>query len=500
LPASTIAFSGVSNSTIITGGTGALGVVVTNAAAAGANNLNYTLNAIVQSGSATLGAITSGTGSLVPSASQSCTVPATSTNLGHNTISFTATDPNASNSPQSTTAILTVLDHSNASLSSTATQTSQTINFGNVLRGATIPSQDFTIYNRAANTSAAYTANLKLTGFTPAGDSALTTNLASFNGLVAGSGTICTASLNTSNYTTTGVTTIIMSASQLADDSTASGVGNNNNGGITVTLEGNVGNAAADMSNSQTSFGPALTAPVAQNTSYANLESKPTASTGSGGYSMIGSIATILAGTNSSSGSAQTVSMQWRTQTQAERTGPRLLSDVLDLTGMTYSGDETSSFVLQMTYDANLLPGGASSEGSLASSKLILLESLDPNTDEWENAINENIGINQGIFHLAAWVPGDMTLGDWGINTSSHTVWAVLDHNSEFAVATPEPSTLALLAAGSIGLVAYGVRRRRLARNTAQSPDFERLRNDGPPILVLPLRSSYPTNAARRAA
>jgi hypothetical protein len=68
-------------------------------------------------------------------------------------------------------------------LSSTATQTSQTINFGNVLRGATIPSQNFTIYNLAANTSAAYTTNLKLTtGFTTTGDGALTTNLAPFNG------------------------------------------------------------------------------------------------------------------------------------------------------------------------------------------------------------------------------------------------------------------------------------------------------------------------------
>ena len=84
-------------------------------------------------------------------------------------------------SVQTTTATLTVLDHSNASLSSTATQTTQTINFGNVLRGATIPSQCFSIYNRAANTSATYTANLKLTtGFTTTGDGALTTNLAPF--------------------------------------------------------------------------------------------------------------------------------------------------------------------------------------------------------------------------------------------------------------------------------------------------------------------------------
>ena len=86
----------------------------------------------------------------------------------------------------STTATFTVLDHSNASLSSGSNQTSQTINFGNVLRGATIPSQSFTIYNRAANTAAAYTANLKLTRLHDSGDPALTTNLSTFSGLAAG--------------------------------------------------------------------------------------------------------------------------------------------------------------------------------------------------------------------------------------------------------------------------------------------------------------------------
>ncbi len=80
-----------------------------------------------------------------------------------------------------------------------------------------------------------------------------------------------------------------------------------------VTLQGNVGNATADNSNSQTAFGPALTATVAPNASYANLESKTTATSGSGGQGMAGSTATILAGTNSS-GSAQTVGMAWRTR------------------------------------------------------------------------------------------------------------------------------------------------------------------------------------------
>ena len=135
-----------------------------------------------------------------------------------------------------------------------------------------------------------------------------------------------------------------------------SGAGNNNNGGITVTLEGNVGNATADKSNSQSSFGTPLTAPVAQNASYANLESTVMATTGSGGYGMVGSTATILAGTNSS-GSAQTVSMQWRTQTQTERTSPALVSDIVQLSGMAFSGSQTSPFVLQMTYNPSFRSG-----------------------------------------------------------------------------------------------------------------------------------------------
>ena len=183
-PLATISLGSVSNATIITGGTGSFGLNILNSAPTGGNNLNYTLGATVQSGSATLG---SASGSLAPSTSQACTVSATSTNLGINTVSLTASDPNSSNLSQTSNVTLTVLDHSNASLSSTATQTSQTLYFGNVLKGATIPSQSFTIYNLAANTSAAYTANLKLTtGFTTTGDGAMSTNLSTFNGLQAG--------------------------------------------------------------------------------------------------------------------------------------------------------------------------------------------------------------------------------------------------------------------------------------------------------------------------
>jgi hypothetical protein len=174
---------------------------------------------------------------------------------------------------------------------------------------------------------------------------------------------------------------------------------------------------------------------------------------------MVGSTATILAGTNGS-GSGQTVSMAWRTQTQAERYNRELTSDVLRLTGMTFSGtNQTSPFVLQMGYDPSLLPLGADSEGLWATKKGIYLVWLDPATSRWENAIEGNIGVNAGGFHLEAWPSGDITLGDWGVDTDHHTVWAVLDHNSDFAV-VPEPSIFALLGAGAVALLGCAWRRR----------------------------------------
>ncbi len=62
---------------------------------------------------------------------------------------------------------------------------------------------------------------------------------------------------------------------------------------------------------------------------------------------------------------------------------------------------------------------------------------------------------------------------------------------------TPEPSTLALLGTGTLGLLGYGLRRRRLAKRAAKQTAFYQPEDDARAILSLP---SCWTEPVRRAA
>lgn len=157
----TIALASSGSATIISGGSATLGMTVSNSPSSGCN-LNYTLSAAVVSGSAALGTICSGTGSLAPGGSQSCTVSATSTTLGVTTISFTGSDPNSSNLSQTSTATLTVLDHAAAAFANGSTVLN--LSFGTVQRGT------HAVQFQIENLPAAYRAGLDLDSVTALSD------------------------------------------------------------------------------------------------------------------------------------------------------------------------------------------------------------------------------------------------------------------------------------------------------------------------------------------
>jgi len=66
---------------------------------------------------------------------------------------------------------------------------------------------------------------------------------------------------------------------------------------------------------------------------------------------------------------------------------------------------------------------------------------------------------NGGNFTTLGILPTADYLGSWGRETTANTVWAVTDHNSQFAV-VPEPGTLGLAAVGLAGGIWY-LRQRR---------------------------------------
>ncbi len=120
-----------------------------------------------------------------------------------------------------------------------------------------------------------------------------------------------------------------------------------------------------------------------------------------------------------------------------------------------------------MSYDpATAASRTGMSELSAAQNGLIQLDYLDPGADatpytsddEWELSVTGNIGSTNHEFHGVGSWNGDMTLGDYGIDVNSHTVWAVVDHGGDFEV-VPEPSALALLAAATVSIMIYRARR-----------------------------------------
>lgn len=124
------------------------------------------------------------------------------------------------------------------------------------------------------------------------------------------------------------------------------------------------------------------------------------------------------------------------------------LSNVFTLSGVPVVNmptGQTDTFVLQLT--VSTVTGSS------------FLGWLDTNTNTWVNAVAGNIGGTAFFAGDGAYDPlTDFHLGTYGVDTVNHTVWAVVDHNSDFA-AVPEPATWGLF----IGAVCFMLflRRRR---------------------------------------
>jgi len=130
--------------------------------------------------------------------------------------------------------------------------------------------------------------------------------------------------------------------------------------------------------------------------------------------------------------------------------------------------------LLQMTYDPMLL-------GEIAEADLFLGWKSG---GTWVNAIDGNIGnnwlvgsegsvggsalVNQtGSFTSLGVAPTSEYLGSWGRDTESNTVWAVVNHNSQFSViAVPEPGGMAILG-GAVAAAVMAAWRRRIGGATA---------------------------------
>ena len=207
-----------------------------------------------------------------------------------------------------------------------------------------------------------------------------------------------------------------------------------NDQGYTGATDGDLGTLSWNLEQPVSGNVGAGVADVAAGGSYANLSGTSDAE--------LGSVATILAGSNSSGGEA-TVSMSWRDRGPTERW---LDSDVLAL-----GGTDGDIIVLELTYDDTLIPSGK--EALWAANGEMCVYWYDVSGGQWLNAIAGNHGANVGVanFH-GTWAEAGspMELGAWGVDIDDNVVWAVIDHEGEFA---PEPGTLALLLGGALVLL-----------------------------------------------
>ena len=192
---------------------------------------------------------------------------------------------------------------------------------------------------------------------------------------------------------------------------------------------------------------------VPQGASYA-LTDDTTRAVANGEIGYIGTTAAILSGTNGSNGTdynnralTKTVDTGWAPAiVKTPKTDGDTASDILTLWGMTDSlatdfsdltnasyhykyvvpGEQTDAYALSISYDPT------KSRPEHLGKGLFGLATRDTNGN-WINAADANFG-GTTKFVMGAWKPG-YDLGTYGIDPDTKTAWAVINYNSDFAVA-----------------------------------------------------------------
>jgi autotransporter-associated beta strand protein len=289
------------------------------------------------------------------------------------------------------------------------------------------------------NTGGTYTAAAKITGNTLTGVKAGNFAAAGTGNLVAASGSAAVATLNSNrlNGTYTATANLSFDNKTAADAAISGGTGDSSSVGVTATVTDSVSNNRDEKK-------------------FANLA----ATASYKGYGLTsgagrGTTAELLGGT--AAGDA-TVTMSFdSTSSVAGAGGFNALSDFLTLTGIHQpdmaTPNLTDLFVLQLSYDVNF-------------SGAVFIAYIEPGTSmtKFVNAVEGNSLLTSGSnYGDMAFSDAYLTLGNYGYDSTKHTAWAVIDHNSEFVV-VPEPSTWAMVV-GGIGMLAFG---QRLRRRSAQ--------------------------------